>query len=93
MAYRKRKMNATMQKLSSIVKSKEESPLFLKIMEASTVGEILDLNLSPEDIIPLFYTAEQSAKEIHTIHSRSRYLIMALSSCPSMSATPRRIFI
>mgnify|MGYP005771283065 FL=1 len=86
-------MNATMQKLSSIVKSKEESPLFLKIMEASTVGEILDLNLSPEDIIPLFYTAEQSAKEIHTIHSRSRYLIMALGSCPSMSATPRRIFI
>lgn len=87
------KMNAAMQKLSSIAKSKEQPPLFLKIMEAETVGEILALNLSPKEIIPLFYSAEQSAREIRANHSRSGYFIKKLVSCPSMSSGPRRLFI
>lgn len=86
-------MDIIMKEFSALAKKPEEIPLFWQIMNAATVGEILDLDIKPEDIVPLFYISIREITSAQTFGTQVHSIAENLAACPATALGRRRVFI
>lgn len=80
-------------KLKQLESPKTERSIFSKIMEATTVGELLDLQLKSEEVFSLFEQAEILGRMEYNNILFAEMLVEKIKQCRPEKSGRRALFI